>query len=85
MILWKGGAGRRGRLGIARDVAPSHQGCPSTVRLLQVGWALGPDTLLKHLRTVHQNSVYHCPTQAQVRAGERGQASGGDPWAQGPA
>ncbi|KAM4663342.1 uncharacterized protein O3C94_011564 [Discoglossus pictus] len=31
----------------------------------KVGWALGPDHLLKHLRTVHQNSVYHCPTAAQ--------------------
>ncbi|XP_036892907.1 kynurenine--oxoglutarate transaminase 1 isoform X3 [Sturnira hondurensis] len=32
----------------------------------KVGWVLGPDTLLRHLRTVHQNSVYHCPTQAQA-------------------
>ncbi|XP_055964776.1 kynurenine--oxoglutarate transaminase 1 isoform X1 [Sorex fumeus] len=32
----------------------------------KVGWVLGPDHLLKHLRTVHQNSVYHCPTQAQA-------------------
>uniref|UniRef100_A0A8C5F386 Kynurenine--oxoglutarate transaminase 1 n=4 Tax=Gopherus evgoodei TaxID=1825980 RepID=A0A8C5F386_9SAUR len=31
----------------------------------KVGWTLGPDHLLKHLRTVHQNSVYHCPTAAQ--------------------
>ncbi|KAM3910616.1 kynurenine--oxoglutarate transaminase 1-like isoform 2-T2 [Leptodactylus fuscus] len=31
----------------------------------KVGWALGPDNLLKHLRTVHQNSVYHCATGAQ--------------------
>ncbi|EPY83304.1 kynurenine--oxoglutarate transaminase 1-like isoform 1 [Camelus ferus] len=31
-----------------------------------VGWVLGPDSLLKHLRTVHQNSVYHCPTQGQA-------------------
>ncbi|XP_074795186.1 kynurenine--oxoglutarate transaminase 1-like [Natator depressus] len=31
----------------------------------KVGWSLGPDRLLKHLRTVHQNSVYHCPTAAQ--------------------
>uniref|UniRef100_A0A8C0G3X3 Kynurenine--oxoglutarate transaminase 3 n=1 Tax=Chelonoidis abingdonii TaxID=106734 RepID=A0A8C0G3X3_CHEAB len=31
----------------------------------KVGWTLGPDRLLKHLRTVHQNSVYHCPTAAQ--------------------
>ncbi|KAM5298536.1 LOW QUALITY PROTEIN: kynurenine--oxoglutarate transaminase 1-like [Ctenodactylus gundi] len=32
----------------------------------KVGWVLGPDDILKHLRTVHQNSVYHCPTQAQT-------------------
>ncbi|XP_077161248.1 kynurenine--oxoglutarate transaminase 1 isoform X1 [Paroedura picta] len=32
----------------------------------KVGWALGPDELLTHLRTVHQNSVYHCATAAQV-------------------
>ncbi|XP_045702381.1 kynurenine--oxoglutarate transaminase 1 isoform X3 [Phyllostomus hastatus] len=32
----------------------------------KVGWVLGPDTLLRHLRTVHQNSIYHCPTQAQA-------------------
>ncbi|XP_063000555.1 kynurenine--oxoglutarate transaminase 1 isoform X2 [Elgaria multicarinata webbii] len=31
----------------------------------KVGWALGPDHLLKHLRTVHQNSVYHCGTAPQ--------------------
>ncbi|XP_019396650.1 PREDICTED: kynurenine--oxoglutarate transaminase 1, mitochondrial-like [Crocodylus porosus] len=33
----------------------------------KVGWTLGPDHLVKHLRTVHQNCVYHCPTAAQVR------------------
>uniref|UniRef100_A0A8C3WG87 Kynurenine--oxoglutarate transaminase 1 n=1 Tax=Catagonus wagneri TaxID=51154 RepID=A0A8C3WG87_9CETA len=32
----------------------------------KVGWVLGPDRLLKHLRTVHQNSVFHCPTQGQA-------------------
>ncbi|XP_042536907.1 kynurenine--oxoglutarate transaminase 1 isoform X1 [Dipodomys spectabilis] len=32
----------------------------------KVGWVLGPDHIMKHLRTVHQNSVYHCPTQAQA-------------------
>uniref|UniRef100_A0A5G2R265 Kynurenine--oxoglutarate transaminase 1 n=1 Tax=Sus scrofa TaxID=9823 RepID=A0A5G2R265_PIG len=32
----------------------------------KVGWVLGPDRLLRHLRTVHQNSVFHCPTQAQA-------------------
>ncbi|XP_048200231.1 kynurenine--oxoglutarate transaminase 1 isoform X1 [Perognathus longimembris pacificus] len=32
----------------------------------KVGWVLGPDHIMKHLRTVHQNSIYHCPTQTQV-------------------
>ncbi|XP_012495326.1 PREDICTED: kynurenine--oxoglutarate transaminase 1 isoform X1 [Propithecus coquereli] len=32
----------------------------------KVGWVLGPDNILKHLRTVHQNSIYHCPTQGQA-------------------
>ncbi|XP_040081261.1 kynurenine--oxoglutarate transaminase 1 isoform X3 [Oryx dammah] len=31
----------------------------------KVGWVLGPDSLMKHLRTVHQNSIYHCATQGQ--------------------
>ncbi|RXM92188.1 Kynurenine--oxoglutarate transaminase 1 [Acipenser ruthenus] len=30
-----------------------------------VGWAMGPDHLLKHAKTVHQNCVYHCATAAQ--------------------
>ncbi|XP_012627622.1 kynurenine--oxoglutarate transaminase 1 isoform X1 [Microcebus murinus] len=32
----------------------------------KVGWVLGPDNILKHLRTVHQNSIFHCPTQSQA-------------------
>lgn len=28
---------------------------------------MGPNRLLQHIRTVHQNSVYHCATAAQVR------------------
>ncbi|XP_058842896.1 kynurenine--oxoglutarate transaminase 1 isoform X2 [Acipenser ruthenus] len=31
----------------------------------KVGWAMGPDHLLKHAKTVHQNCVYHCATAAQ--------------------
>uniref|UniRef100_A0A8B9Q918 Aminotransferase class I/classII large domain-containing protein n=1 Tax=Apteryx owenii TaxID=8824 RepID=A0A8B9Q918_APTOW len=31
----------------------------------KVGWTVGPTRLLQHLRTVHQNSVYHCATAAQ--------------------
>ncbi|XP_055455759.1 kynurenine--oxoglutarate transaminase 1 isoform X2 [Psammomys obesus] len=32
----------------------------------KVGWVMGPDHIMKHLRTVHQNSIFHCPTQAQA-------------------
>ncbi|XP_052671724.1 uncharacterized protein LOC128154729 [Harpia harpyja] len=31
----------------------------------KVGWTIGPNRLLQHLRTVHQNSAYHCATIAQ--------------------
>ncbi|KFO82449.1 Kynurenine--oxoglutarate transaminase 1 [Cuculus canorus] len=31
----------------------------------KVGWTVGPNRLLQHLHTVHQNSVYHCATVAQ--------------------
>ncbi|KAG7477264.1 hypothetical protein MATL_G00092350 [Megalops atlanticus] len=31
----------------------------------KVGWAIGPGHIMKHLKTVHQNSVYHCATAAQ--------------------
>uniref|UniRef100_A0AC11DUA5 Kynurenine aminotransferase 1 n=1 Tax=Ovis aries TaxID=9940 RepID=A0AC11DUA5_SHEEP len=32
----------------------------------KVGWVLGPDRLMKHLRTVHQNSIDQCATQCQA-------------------
>lgn len=32
----------------------------------KVGWVLGPESLMKHLHVVQQNSVFHCPTQAQA-------------------
>uniref|UniRef100_A0A8C7NHA0 Kynurenine aminotransferase 1 n=1 Tax=Oncorhynchus mykiss TaxID=8022 RepID=A0A8C7NHA0_ONCMY len=31
----------------------------------KVGWAIGAGPIVKHLKTVHQNSVYHCATAAQ--------------------
>ncbi|XP_029024530.2 kynurenine--oxoglutarate transaminase 3 [Betta splendens] len=31
----------------------------------KVGWAIGSGHVMKHLKTVHQNSVYHCATAAQ--------------------
>ncbi|XP_021564562.1 kynurenine--oxoglutarate transaminase 1 [Carlito syrichta] len=36
----------------------------------KVGWVLGPDRIMKHLRTVHQNSIFHCPTQGQAAVAE---------------
>uniref|UniRef100_A0A1A8EN64 Cysteine conjugate-beta lyase, cytoplasmic (Glutamine transaminase K, kyneurenine aminotransferase) n=2 Tax=Nothobranchius korthausae TaxID=1143690 RepID=A0A1A8EN64_9TELE len=31
----------------------------------KVGWAIGSGNIIKHLKVVHQNSVYHCATAAQ--------------------
>ncbi|XP_042130906.1 kynurenine--oxoglutarate transaminase 1 isoform X1 [Peromyscus maniculatus bairdii] len=48
----------------------------------KVGWVLGPDNIMKHLQTVHQNSVFHCPTQGQAavaRCFEREQQHFGQP------
>ncbi|XP_053412008.1 kynurenine--oxoglutarate transaminase 1-like [Nycticebus coucang] len=48
----------------------------------KVGWVLGPDTIMKHLRTVHQNSIFHCPTQGQAAVAwsfEREQVHFGQP------
>lgn len=47
---------------------PREASFPARV-LVQVGWVLGPDHIMRHLRTVHQNSIFHCPTQGQVRRG----------------
>ena len=34
----------------------------------QVGWAISSGHIIKHMKTIHQNSVYHCATAAQVNA-----------------
>uniref|UniRef100_A0A4W6BWB1 Kynurenine aminotransferase 1 n=1 Tax=Lates calcarifer TaxID=8187 RepID=A0A4W6BWB1_LATCA len=31
----------------------------------KVGWAIGSGHVLKHMKTIHQNTVYHCATAAQ--------------------
>ncbi|XP_028667249.1 kynurenine--oxoglutarate transaminase 3-like [Erpetoichthys calabaricus] len=31
----------------------------------KLGWAIGPEHLMKHLQTVHQNALYTCPTPLQ--------------------
>ncbi|NXF87902.1 KAT1 transaminase, partial [Eubucco bourcierii] len=48
-----------------RTVTIGSSGKTFSVTGWKVGWAVGPDRLLQHLRTVHQNSVYHCATAAQ--------------------
>ncbi|XP_058015150.1 kynurenine--oxoglutarate transaminase 1 isoform X1 [Ahaetulla prasina] len=51
-----------------RTVSISSAGKSFSATGWKVGWAIGPDRLLKHLRTVHQNSIYHCATAAQQEA-----------------
>ncbi|XP_019133895.2 kynurenine--oxoglutarate transaminase 1 [Larimichthys crocea] len=31
----------------------------------KVGWAIGSGHIVKHMKTIHQNTVYHCATAAQ--------------------
>uniref|UniRef100_A0A8C5G8E0 Aminotransferase class I/classII large domain-containing protein n=1 Tax=Gouania willdenowi TaxID=441366 RepID=A0A8C5G8E0_GOUWI len=31
----------------------------------KVGWAMGSGHILKYMKTIHQNSIYHCATAAQ--------------------
>lgn len=31
----------------------------------KVGWAIGSAHIIKHMKTIHQNTVYHCATAAQ--------------------
>lgn len=33
---------------------------------VQVGWAISSGHIIKHMKTIHQNTVYHCATPAQV-------------------
>uniref|UniRef100_A0A8C4KBN4 Kynurenine aminotransferase 1 n=1 Tax=Dromaius novaehollandiae TaxID=8790 RepID=A0A8C4KBN4_DRONO len=48
-----------------RTVSIGSAGKTFSVTGWKVGWTVGPPRLLQHLRTVHQNSVYHCATAAQ--------------------
>ncbi|XP_069742856.1 kynurenine--oxoglutarate transaminase 3-like isoform X2 [Narcine bancroftii] len=36
----------------------------------KIGWAIGHKGLIKHLQTVHQNSIYHCATGPQQAVAE---------------
>uniref|UniRef100_A0A8D3BQQ6 Kynurenine aminotransferase 1 n=1 Tax=Scophthalmus maximus TaxID=52904 RepID=A0A8D3BQQ6_SCOMX len=35
----------------------------------KVGWAMGSGQVIKHMKTIHQNTVYHCATAAQEAVG----------------
>ncbi|CDQ87229.1 unnamed protein product, partial [Oncorhynchus mykiss] len=35
------------------------------VFVVQLGWSIGPEHLIKHLQTVMQNTLYTCPTPLQ--------------------
>ncbi|XP_065710274.1 kynurenine--oxoglutarate transaminase 1 isoform X1 [Patagioenas fasciata] len=48
-----------------RTVIIGSAGKTFSVTGWKVGWTVGPNRLLQHIRTVHQNSVYHCATVAQ--------------------
>ncbi|XP_060719070.1 kynurenine--oxoglutarate transaminase 1-like isoform X1 [Tachysurus vachellii] len=48
-----------------RTITVSSAGKSFSATGWKVGWAIGPGHLLKHLQTVHQNSLYHCPTLNQ--------------------
>lgn len=36
----------------------------------KVGWAISSGHIIKHMKTIHQNSVYHCATAAQEAVAE---------------
>ncbi|NXH12046.1 KAT1 transaminase, partial [Bucco capensis] len=48
-----------------RTVTIGSAGKTFSITGWKVGWTVGPNRLLQHLRTVHQNSVYHCATVGQ--------------------
>ncbi|KAM9440961.1 kynurenine--oxoglutarate transaminase 1 isoform 1-T2 [Clarias gariepinus] len=48
-----------------RTITVSSAGKTFSATGIKVGWAIGPGHLLKHLQTIHQNSLYHCPTLNQ--------------------
>ncbi|NXC45518.1 KAT1 transaminase, partial [Penelope pileata] len=54
-----------------RTVTIGSAGKTFNVTGWKVGWTVGPNQLLQHVRTMHQNSVYHCatPTQEVVAQG----------------
>ncbi|MGH0176498.1 UNVERIFIED_CONTAM: hypothetical protein FKN15_072875 [Acipenser sinensis] len=48
-----------------RTVTIGSAGKTFSVTGWKLGWSIGPEHLIKHLQTVHQNSLYTCPTPLQ--------------------
>ncbi|XP_059481607.1 kynurenine aminotransferase isoform X1 [Neocloeon triangulifer] len=48
-----------------RTITIGSAGKTFSVTGWKLGWAYGPDYLMKNLQTVHQNTVYTCPTPIQ--------------------
>ncbi|EDV27448.1 Kynurenine--oxoglutarate transaminase 3 [Trichoplax sp. H2] len=48
-----------------RTITVGSAGKTFSVTGWKVGWSMGPSNLIKHLRVVHTNSIYHCSTITQ--------------------
>ncbi|KAM9325817.1 kynurenine--oxoglutarate transaminase 3 [Gastrophryne carolinensis] len=48
-----------------RTITIGSAGKAYSVTGWKLGWSIGPEHLIKHLQTVHQNSIYTCPTPLQ--------------------
>uniref|UniRef100_A0A673ANZ2 Kynurenine--oxoglutarate transaminase 3 n=1 Tax=Sphaeramia orbicularis TaxID=375764 RepID=A0A673ANZ2_9TELE len=48
-----------------RTITISSAGKSFSATGWKVGWAISSGHIIKHLKTIHQNSVYHCATAAQ--------------------
>ena len=49
-----------------RTITIGSAGKTFSVTGWKIGWAYGPENLLKNLKIVHQNSIYVCATPIQV-------------------
>ncbi|XP_018416892.1 PREDICTED: kynurenine--oxoglutarate transaminase 3 isoform X2 [Nanorana parkeri] len=48
-----------------RTITIGSAGKSYSVTGWKLGWSIGPEHLIKHLQTVHQNLIYTCPTPLQ--------------------
>ncbi|KAG8436705.1 hypothetical protein GDO86_007700 [Hymenochirus boettgeri] len=48
-----------------RTITIGSAGKAFSVTGWKLGWSIGPEHLIKHLQTVHQNCLYTCPTPLQ--------------------